>query len=167
MTDLRGFKTVFKIAAGTALVLFAAGCNIQHQDTAPELRAVTPADGATAVAVDAEIKVTFSESMDTLTCEERFSLYEGNLTDIPGESYTPLPGTFGWNSGFTEMTFHPDIPFGENTDYSMVLLEGMQGKHDHDDMMVDHGHEGGMMSHDMDGFGSNAGTGIIIKFRTQ
>lgn len=164
---MEGFKMINKLVAGTALVLFAAGCNIQHQDTAPELRAVTPADGATAVAVDAEIKVTFSESMDTLTCEEKFSLYEGILTDIPGENDISLPGAFGWNSGFTEMTFHADIPLVENTDYSIVLLEGMQGEHDHDEMMVDHGHEGGMMSHDMDGFGSNAGTGIIIKFRTQ
>ncbi|NOZ08505.1 MAG: Ig-like domain-containing protein [FCB group bacterium] len=156
-----------KLVIGAALLLIAVGCNIQHHDAAPELRSVTPADGATAVATDAEITVTFSESMDSQTCEERFSLFEGVLTEIPGEDHLPVPGTFSWNGRFTAMTFHPETPLDENTDYSIVMLEGMQGEHDHDDIMMDHDHDGGMMSHDMDGFGHNAGTGIIVRFKTQ
>ncbi len=155
-----------KLLLGIVVLLIAVGCNFQHHGASPELVGITPVDGAAGIAVSTGITISFSESMDTQTCEERFGLYEGALDALPESGLPPLGGSFSWNADYTEMTFDPAVPLQASTAYSIVLREGMQEEHHHDNMMMDHDHDGGMMSHDMDGFGRIAGAGIIIIFNT-
>jgi subtilisin len=82
--------------------------------TAPAVTAVSPADGATAVATSAGVSVTFSEPMDKPSAQAAFSL--------AGPDGTSVAGSFSW-SGST-MTFRPDTPLAEGTTHQASQVAG-------------------------------------------
>ena len=81
---------------------------------APAVNAVSPADGARAVAASAGVSVTFDEPMDRPSAEAAFSL--------TGPDGAPVGGSFSW-SGST-MTFRPSTPLDEGTTYQAALAAG-------------------------------------------
>jgi len=77
----------------------------------PSILATSPADGAVAVALNADVVVTFSEAMNT-----------GSVTQtLPGVTLnTPV-----WTGGNTVATYSHAAPFTENTVYTMTITGGM------------------------------------------
>jgi hypothetical protein len=67
---------------------------------APSVVNVSPSDGATGVAADAVVTVTFSESMNTTTVETAYS-----STDLPKGSVS-----FNWSNGDTVLEITPNAP---------------------------------------------------------
>ncbi|WP_192930894.1 Ig-like domain-containing protein [Deinococcus sp. AJ005] len=66
--------------------------------TAPSVVSITPASGATGVAKDANIVVTFSEKMNQAATQAAYQ-----STDLPAASVT-----FSWNAGGTALTINPN-----------------------------------------------------------
>jgi Bacterial Ig-like domain len=67
----------------------------EPQNDAPYVLSGLPADSAIGVAVDANIVLHFSESMDKASVQAAFNLSTGNC------------GVFAWNGDATQMTFNP------------------------------------------------------------
>ena len=128
-----------------------------------ELLRVTPSHGSVDINPDAEIMIEFGERMDTLSCQNRFGIYHGELNQIPvnmmGQMRGMISGEFHWNHDQTMLTFHPDTSLMDSSMYSICLQEGMQvHHHGQQDHAMDQGH--------MQGHGFSAGEGIIIHFQT-
>jgi hypothetical protein len=83
--------------------------------TAPAATAVTPADGATAVATSTAVSVTFSEPMDKASAQAAFSL----VRDADGAA---VAGSLSW-SGST-MTFRPAAALTEGAVYRAAMTTG-------------------------------------------
>jgi hypothetical protein len=93
--------------SGRFFVDVSAG--LGQDEAAPTIQSTSPADGASGVATDANVVVTFSESMDQSATQAAFTLAPASG---PG---SPLAGTFSW-SGAT-MTFDPTQPLVAGTQY--------------------------------------------------
>jgi methionine-rich copper-binding protein CopC len=78
------------------------------------LDATVPSDGATGVAVDTSIQLTFSEAMDTASVE-------GALSFAPA-----IACTFAWSSGDTVLTCDPDSDLAAGTDYDVTVSTSAQ-----------------------------------------
>jgi hypothetical protein len=149
-------QSLIVVVFGLAGMVWTVSCTDNQETPAPEIVAITPPDGATAVAKTTAIQVEFSETMDRSSCESRFGLFLGNLDSIPVNMAGMMAGEFGWNGDGTVMTFHPDSLLMDSTMYSICLQEGMMADHDHGMMMS------GMMDH-----GQQVTGGIISRFTTQ
>ena len=78
--------------------------------TPPRVQSISPADGATDVAVDASVVVNFSEPMNTGSVSYNISPNPGGVTPT-------------WNGAGTQLTLaHSD--FAENTDYTVTVSAG-------------------------------------------
>jgi hypothetical protein len=75
--------------------------------TAPTITSVSPAEGATGIAVTANVSVTFSEPMDKASAEGAFSIAPS------------VAGAFSW-SGNT-MTFDPTADLAAGTTYTATV----------------------------------------------
>ncbi|MFQ6604028.1 MAG: Ig-like domain-containing protein [Fidelibacterota bacterium] len=138
-----------------ALLWLATGCNNNNGD-APEIVSISPPDGATEVARTTAVEVTFSDPMDTGSCESRFGIFAGQLSTIPESMMGRMAGQFSWNGERTVMTFHPDTLM-DSTQYSVCLQSGM---------MMDSDHGEGMMMSGMQDHGMEVEEGIISFFTT-
>ncbi|HEU0072673.1 MAG TPA: Ig-like domain-containing protein [Dehalococcoidia bacterium] len=83
----------------------------EPQNDAPYVLTVLPADGAIGVAVDANIVLHFSESMDKASVQAAFNLSTGNC------------GVFAWNSEATKLTFNPCNDFAYGTVVEVEIYE--------------------------------------------
>ena len=149
---------LFILSAILLIGLFTIGCENETDEPDLNILSVTPKDGATGVAKTVAIQVDFTESMNTESCESRFGLHEGELTEMPMMGMmNGLDGSFHWNSDSTMMTFQPDSMLMDSTMYTICLMEGMQTA-DHDRTM---------MLSDMSDNGDQVDNGIFSKFFTQ
>ncbi|GEM_PF-1058489 len=124
----------------------------------PKILTVYPADGASNVETTTAINIEYNRSMDAESCESRFGLHEGELTEMPMMGMmTGVEGTFNWNSDSTMMTFQPDSALMDSTMYTICLMEGMQTAN----------HDGTMMLSGMADFGSQVDNGIFATFLTK
>ncbi len=80
----------------------------------PEIKSVSPSNGATNVNTDTVIEVVFSKSMDTVKTNQSFSLSGGSGTII---------GTYRWSNNNKTMIFTPRHSLTEYNMYSIVITE--------------------------------------------
>ncbi|MDH3197113.1 MAG: Ig-like domain-containing protein [Candidatus Krumholzibacteria bacterium] len=79
--------------------------------TPPALVSSSPSDGQTNVSVDANLAFTFSEAMDQ-------NQFQPLLTPNPGD------GLLVWSNGGRTVTFDPDLPLQDDTQYLLFILPG-------------------------------------------
>jgi serine protease AprX len=96
--------------SGGYLVDVSAGAG--PDTTAPTISSVSPADGATGVAVNANVSMTFSETMDTAATQAAFSL-------VKSSDSSSVAGGFSW-SGNT-MTFDPSGDLEKGVEYTAKM----------------------------------------------
>ncbi|MFQ6612755.1 MAG: Ig-like domain-containing protein [Fidelibacterota bacterium] len=129
----------------------------------PEVVSISPENGANQVSKSTAIEVRFNQPMDTGSCESRFGLHIGELTEMPmmdmmgGSTLGDVAGQYTWNDDLTVMMFHPDSGLIDSTLYSICLMEGMESEDHQGTMMM-----GGMMDH-----GSMLGDGMVTHFTTE
>jgi serine protease AprX len=87
--------------------------------TAPTIASVSPADGATGVAVNANVSVTFSETMETTATQAAFTLMKSS-------DATSVAGAFSW-SGNT-MIFNPSGELAKGAEYTAKVTTGAKDK---------------------------------------
>jgi uncharacterized protein YfaS (alpha-2-macroglobulin family) len=81
----------------------------------PRVVSVEPADGAVLVFLDAPVRITFSQGMDTASVEANFSLLN--------PAAQPVSGEFSWDETFTTLTFTPTALLQRDSNYTVVLSE--------------------------------------------
>ncbi len=81
----------------------------------PRVVSVEPADGAVHVFLDAPVRITFSQGMDTASVEANFSLLN--------PASQPVSGEFSWDETFTTLTFTPTALLQRDSNYTVVLSE--------------------------------------------
>jgi len=162
-------KQLMQFVMLTGTLFFMAGCSLNGDEEAvAEILSTTPTGGTESVAKTIALKVEFSEPMDTISCQSRYRLYQGELTTFPEGTMMGMagmqhgePGQFRWNEDHTEMTFQPDSMLMDSTIYSICLGEGMQA-HNHGRGMGTG--MSGMSS--MKDYSNNTDGGMIIHFQT-
>ncbi|MDD1770608.1 MAG: fibronectin type III domain-containing protein [Methanomassiliicoccales archaeon] len=77
----------------------------------PQVSQVSPANGATSVAVSGVIGVTFSEAMDKTSAQNAFTL----------ESASSVSGTFTWSNGDKALAFTPSAALTYDTQYTVTI----------------------------------------------
>ncbi len=126
--------------------------------TVARIASVDPLNGSTELDNNIKINIEFVNSMDTESCESRFGLHQGELTEMPMMGMmSGLDGTFHWNSDSTMMTFDPDSMLMDSTLYTICLMEGME--------TADHGDS--MILSTMSGHGNQVDGGIFSTFFTK
>jgi hypothetical protein len=110
---------VLSLSVATSWLLAACGSD-QATGPSPDtvLEAVSPAAGATGVALSAPVTVRFSGPMAN-GMERYMDLHHG---DIGGAAF---PMTCGWSSDRTTLTCRHDEPFQSGTDYTIHIGAGM------------------------------------------
>ncbi len=96
--------------AGTSAEAGAAGETGAEDVIAPTVLSTSPLAGATGVATEAAIRVTFSEAMDASTLTQAFQVTLGGVT---------VPGTTSYFQ--RTATFTPDSAFALNETYHAVM----------------------------------------------
>jgi len=101
-------------------------------NAAPYVVSINPDDGNDGVEIDANIIVTFSESMDKATAQAALNVSTGNC------------GAFSWNGDSTVMTFNPCADWAYGTDVEVEVYDsaadtdglGMDDEFDSDFMVL-------------------------------
>jgi hypothetical protein len=112
-------KRIFLNGSTISLMLLLSACETKSEEFIPELISVNPADGAEEISQSTSIEVHFNEPMNVESCESRFGLYMGELTELPMNNGMMMGGMmnggngfvhggFHWNNDNTMMTFQPD-----------------------------------------------------------
>jgi len=79
----------------------------------PRVVSVEPEDGAYGVFLDAPVRITFNQVMDTESVQNNFNLFD--------PASQPVNGEFSWDETFTTLTFTPTAQLARGSSYSMVL----------------------------------------------
>lgn len=126
--SFRSHLVSFKILFFSLLLMTACG-DSEDEDptppgstedtTPPEITSISPADGATNVPVDVEIKLTLSETLDINTIKT------GTLT-LSGGGSSDLAWQFVISG--TSATIKPDNPLKESTEYTLRLTTAVKDK---------------------------------------
>ncbi|MFY9854767.1 MAG: Ig-like domain-containing protein, partial [Terracidiphilus sp.] len=111
MSRYRTLSTCFLAAL---LVVFAAGCG-QETVSLPGVISVTPAQGATGVAVNATVTATFSMAMSPA------SISTSSFT-VTGPGGTAVAGTVAYSG--TTATFTPSAVLAYGTTYTATITTG-------------------------------------------
>jgi len=86
--------------------------------TAPTITLTNPANGATAVQLNATVNATFSEAMDPTT------LTSATFTLTAAPAATPVIGTVSYAPATDIATFTPTSPLTKNTEYTATVTTG-------------------------------------------
>ena len=129
--------TVLLVGAGMAALMLAVvgmAWAVDYNSTPPTIISTNPADNATGVDVDANIKAKFSEKMmgSSVKAVGAFRLYEGNLTaaqvDIPCNFscgiLTPQSASVSYNKRKKLAILNPSAKLYANTTTYTVVVEG-------------------------------------------
>ena len=87
-----------------------SAANFSVDSLRPFVVSVSPTDGATSVSLTTEVVLVFSEEMSREAAEAAFSL----------SASPPVPGSFGWDAGGTNMTFTPSAALNYGTVYQVA-----------------------------------------------
>jgi len=91
--------------------------------TPPTINSVSPADGATEVAVDVNLEATFSEAVDPSTLTSTtFTLSKPNGT--------PVSATISYDPATKRATLNPDVALDPQSAYTAILKGGAGGVKD-------------------------------------
>jgi hypothetical protein len=105
-----------KDAAGMALPA-AVTSAFRSDAQPPSVLAIDPAAGATGVALNRNVVVTFSEPMSRSATQSAFALRRDGST-------TRLSGTYAWNAASTVLTFNPSSNLVANAGYTASIGTG-------------------------------------------
>ena len=100
------------------LAIIMAGCNGWKEDMLPTVSSTIPASGATIVAVNTPITVTFSSAMDPAT------ITTTNFTVTAGA--TSVTGTVALSADGLTATFTPTNPLSASTRYTATITTGVK-----------------------------------------
>ncbi len=92
--------------------------------TPPTVTAITPADGATGVAVGTTVTATFSEAMTAST------ITATTFTLVPQGSTTPIAATVAYNATTLVATLTPSAALSGTTTYTATVKSGATGAKD-------------------------------------
>jgi methionine-rich copper-binding protein CopC len=113
--------TGVKDVAGNALASQSTWTFTTIADTtAPTVLTTNPVNGATNVAVNSTITVTFSEDMDPTTLNGTLT----NFTVKTTVGSVPVPGTVSYNNATRTATFTPTASLAANTNYTVTVTSG-------------------------------------------
>ena len=87
---------------------------------APTVTAVVPANGATSVALNTTVRVTFSEPMLASTINGT------NITLRPTSSSTPVAATVTYEAGTNTAVLTPSAPLSATTNYTVTVTTGVR-----------------------------------------
>ncbi|WP_245827923.1 Ig-like domain-containing protein, partial [Sinomonas mesophila] len=90
--------------------------------TAPTVTATSPTDGATGVAVTADVTGTFSEAMDASTITSDTFILQAETTPPK-----PLPAAVTYSSTDNVATLNPDADLAAGTTYTATIKGGSNG----------------------------------------
>ncbi len=133
------FKKILISSSTLILMLLFSACDTATEKTITEFLSLSPINGAIEVSQSSNVEVHFNEPMNIESCESRFGLYMGVLTELPvnngmmGHDDGFVHGEFYWNNDSTMMTFQPEDILMDSTMYSICMWEGMQTHHHGDD----------------------------------
>lgn len=85
---------------------------------APTIVSRTPTNGATSIAVDTVVRVTFSEPMDPL------SITTSTITLTPTAGGSPVAATVTYNAATNTATLDPTANLANNTSYTVTVTTG-------------------------------------------
>jgi hypothetical protein len=91
------------------------GGPFEADTTPPQMSSTSPANGATGVATNSAISITFNEAMDPSTITTSTLMVTG-----PGE--VPVPGTVTYSG--TTAVFHPTSALAPDTEYAATITTG-------------------------------------------
>jgi hypothetical protein len=111
---MRRYRTFFTCFLAALLVVFVAGCG-QETVSLPGVISVTPAQGATGVAINATVTATFSMAMSPT------SVTTSTFT-VMGPGGTAVTGTVGYSG--TTATFTPSAVLAYGTTYTATITTG-------------------------------------------
>jgi serine protease AprX len=99
-------------AAGSGPYFIDISAGLGADATPPTVTAVTPSEGATGVAANTNVTVTFSEPMDQASVQSGFSL-------VKTTGGANVAGTFSWNG--STVTFDPTVNLDAATQYTATV----------------------------------------------
>ena len=111
---MRRYRTFFTCFLAALLVVFVAGCG-QETVSLPGVISVTPAQGATGVAINATVTATFSMAMSPT------SVTTSTFT-VMGPGGTAVKGTVAYSG--TTATFTPSAVLAYGTTYTATITTG-------------------------------------------
>jgi hypothetical protein len=127
-TDLWNVEIMDNVLNGESI----KGCELPddivdcHDTTSPTLSSVAPTEGATTVALDANVEATFSEAMDASTITETtFTLTLGG-----GSSATPVVAAISYDPTTKKATLNPNVALQTGKTYSAKVKGGSGGVDD-------------------------------------
>lgn len=144
-------------AATLSAAILLSGCggggssvpSIRDQSSSSaKIVSVTPSDGASSVAADSNLSITFSKPMNMMSVNSNFHIYKGETA-----TGSPVQGTMTWNEAHTAMVFDPDSPMMSGATHTIHIGMGMTTESN--GMMMNMG-DGKMMTQDM-----------LLHFKTQ
>ena len=102
--------------------LATVSCSSRHvaekpDTTIPTIRSVSPASGATAVAITTVVTCTFSEAMNASTINAASFL----LVSVSSTTTTTVAGQVTYNAASHIATFTPNSPLEHNTNYTVII----------------------------------------------
>ena len=109
-----------KDLAGNALAAAKVWTFTTRDDVPPTVIATSPANGATGVAPNSVVTITFSENMDAST------INAGNITIRPTSSGTALTATVTYNTTTRVATLTPSAPLSQNVNYTVTVGTGVK-----------------------------------------
>ncbi len=147
------------LAAGLGAGVAACEDAATSVEPATVLLSVTPAGGATGVATDQPVVVTFDHAMHD-HAGDYAAVHEGDVTG------PAVPGTWMMEEGGTVMRFSPDQPWKGGSEYTIHLGGGLMDAEGHEVDLEHHGMDqggmwadGGMMGGMMGGQHPHTGEG--------
>lgn len=111
-------KNANTMVTGTGTVNFSV------DDVGPEVTLVTPSTNLVDVFVTTDVKLVFSEAIQTSSMAPRTPADSDNGFALLESDGTPLDGLFTFSLGNTVATFKPGSPLKENEQYSIVINDG-------------------------------------------
>ena len=127
-TDLWNVEIVDNVLNGEGI----KGCELPddivdcHDTTAPAVSSVTPTEGATTVALDANVEANFSESMDaSRITEATFTLTLGS-----GSGATPVVAAVSYDPTTNKATLNPNVELQAGKTYTARVKGGSAGVKD-------------------------------------
>ncbi len=91
---------------------------------APVVYSILPYSGATGVATNTLITVTFNESMNTATTQSAFSLQQTTSGGTCGTAPCAVAGSFSWLNNNTLMKFTPSANLNASSTFSITIGTG-------------------------------------------
>jgi hypothetical protein len=127
-TDLWNVEIMDNVLNGESI----KGCELPddivdcHDTTSPTLSSVAPTEGATTVALDANVEATFSEAIGASTITEAtFTLTLGG-----GSSATPVVAAISYDPTTKKATLNPNVALQTGKTYSAKVKGGSAGVKD-------------------------------------